>query len=280
MQSQVNDLVSAFVERRLRGKEDDQVELIALGSEELTGFRAQLERTAVDRDATLCHILSELEAVSGAIAEDMRAPLRTVQSLALLYGRDGPGISAEQRTGYAGQITAACSRLDKLLQNTLAYNSAIARVLPLQSVQLSSLIKGLITRYPEFNPCKADIQIEGNLPAVLGNETLLTQCFSNLLENAVKFVAAGVFPQVRIYAEPGSDVARIWIKDNGIGIPRHAQPRLFGLFQKVNADRDGSGIGLAIVHRLVERLDGKVGVESEPGRGSRFWVEFKTAVRC
>src|SRR5215471_4402203 len=233
MQSQVNDLVSAFVETRLRDcSQDDHEELIAAGPEQLARFYSSLEPIAADRDATLRHKLNELETISGAIVNDMRAPLRTVQSLALLYDHDDPGISTEQRVGSARQIIAACGQLDKLLQNALAYNSAIARILPLQLVQVTSLIKGLIERYPEFHPPKADIQIEGNLPAVLGNESLLTQCFSNLLENAVKFVAPGVFPQVRIHAERTTNTARIWIKDNGIGIPAHAQQQLFGLFQK------------------------------------------------
>jgi signal transduction histidine kinase len=111
----------------------------------------------------------------------------------------------------------------------------------------------------------------------LGNESLLTQCFSNLLENAVKFVADGVQPRVRIWAEANGTFVRIWVKDNGIGIPKHAHTRLFGMFQKLDQQYEGNGIGLAIVRKVAQRMGGSVGVESQSGRGSRFWVELRAA---
>ncbi len=122
---------------------------------------------------------------------------------------------------------------------------------------------------------KTGIRVEGELPIVLGNEPLLAQCFSNLLGNAVKFVGAGVRPRVAVRAEFRDGVARIWVEDNGIGISPQAQKRLFGMFQKLDSDYEGTGVGLAIVRKVAERMGGKVGAESEPGRGSRFWVELQ-----
>jgi signal transduction histidine kinase len=113
------------------------------------------------------------------------------------------------------------------------------------------------------------------VPTVVGNESLLTQCFSNLLGNAVKFVAPGVRPEVHIRTVLVNDRARITIEDNGVGIPWNAQHRLFGMFQKLDSKYEGTGIGLAIVRKVVERMDGRVGAESEPGKGSRFWVELR-----
>jgi signal transduction histidine kinase len=111
----------------------------------------------------------------------------------------------------------------------------------------------------------------------MGNEALLTQCFSNLLGNAVKFVAPGTRPQIFVHAEKRDQFTRIWVEDNGIGIPAQAQKRLFGLFQRLSANEDGTGVGLAIVRKVAERMGGKVGAESEPGKGSRFWVELRAA---
>jgi signal transduction histidine kinase len=115
------------------------------------------------------------------------------------------------------------------------------------------------------------------MPTVLGNEALLTQCFSNLLGNAVKFVAPGTQPHVRVHADSLDGVARIWIEDNGIGIPTQARHRLFGMFQKLDDQYEGTGMGLAIVRKVTERMGGKVGVEYAPGGGSRFWVELRIA---
>src|SRR5207342_3023164 len=101
---------------------------------------------------------------------------------------------------------------------------------PLHAVDLSRLIPGLIESYPNLRSDKAEIVIEDALPVVMGEESLLTQCFSNLLGNAVKFVAAGTRPQVRVRVQNGSGTARIIIADNGIGIPQESQRRLFGMF--------------------------------------------------
>jgi signal transduction histidine kinase len=144
-------------------------------------------------------------------------------------------------------------------------------------VDLSKLVRGLLDTYPNLHAAAADIQIDGNLPIVLGNESLLTQCFSNLLGNAVKFVAPGARPTVRLWSEIKDGFARIWVEDKGIGIAKHAQPRLFAMFQKLDNQYEGTGIGLAIVRKVVERMGGKVGVESETDQGSRFWVELRVA---
>jgi signal transduction histidine kinase len=139
------------------------------------------------------------------------------------------------------------------------------------------LLRDLLETYPNLSPERADISLEKSLPSVMGNEALLTQCFANLLGNAVKFVAPDVRPRVRVRAESANDFVRIWIEDNGIGVPPHAHERLFKMFQRLTTGYEGTGIGLAIVRKVVERMEGRVGVQSEPGKGSRFWVELKPA---
>jgi signal transduction histidine kinase len=105
----------------------------------------------------------------------------------------------------------------------------------------------------------------------------LTQCFSNLLGNAVKFVAPGQRPAVRVWAEIRDDWARFWVEDEGIGIPKSMLPRVFQMFARGHHGYEGIGIGLALVRKIVDRMGGRVGVESEVGRGSRFWFELKRA---
>jgi signal transduction histidine kinase len=104
----------------------------------------------------------------------------------------------------------------------------------------------------------------------------LTQCVSNLLSNAVKFVENGKTPKVKIWTDSIGPEVRIWFRDNGIGIDRAHQSRIFQMFERAPHETpyDGTGIGLAIVHKAVERMGGKVGVESAPGEGSRFWIQL------
>jgi signal transduction histidine kinase len=169
------------------------------------------------------------------------------------------------------------------------------------SVPLAELLRGMVNSYPNLHPPAADITIELEDVVVLGNESLLTQCFGNLLDNAVKFVAPGVHPRVRVWAEsvrsaaramrsdeeqtslppaaagtPAAAFVRVWVEDNGIGVATEAQERIFAMFQRMHHESEypGTGVGLAIVRKAVERMNGRVGLESEPGHGSKFWLEL------
>lgn len=124
----------------------------------------------------------------------------------------------------------------------------------------------------------AAIHIEP-LPSVVGHEPSITQVFSNLLGNAVKFVHPGEQPQVRLRSERRGENVRIWIEDSGIGIPPEYQHRLFNMFERVHANLpyEGTGVGLAIVRKAMERMNGAYGIESQGGNGSRFWIELKAA---
>jgi len=240
---------------------------------------AELEATVADRTARLQETVNDLQSFSYSIAHDMRAPLRAMGTFAQLVKDEMPAGAALDTRTYCERIILGAARLDNLIKDALIYTKAALQESPLRPVDLLQLIRGLLETYPNLYAAAADIDVEENLPLVLGNESLLTQCFSNLLGNAVKFVAPGVRPNVRVLSEAKDDFARIWVEDNGIGIPEHAQSRLFGMFEKLDNQYEGTGIGLAIVRKVVERMGGRVGVESAPGRGSRFWVELRVAPR-
>ncbi len=245
---------------------------------ELARANTELEQTVQQRTSRLTEMVAELQHMSYAITHDMRAPLRAMNAFAtVLLEESATGLSQAKVHEYCGRILTGANRLDKLITDALSYTKAVLLELPMQPVNLSTLIRGMLDTYPNLHPDKADIQIEGDLPVVMGNESLLTQCFSNLLGNAVKFVAPGVRPQVRIRASVDNSFTRLSVQDNGVGIPEKAQRRLFGMFQKLDNVYEGTGIGLAIVRKVVERMGGKVGAESEPGKGSCFWVELRRA---
>jgi len=147
-------------------------------------------------------------------------------------------------------------------------------------VNVEKLAREIIHERPEFQPPRADVSIQSPLLPVLGHEASLTQCLTNLLANAVKFVPPGATPRVVMGSEQHGKRVRLWISDNGIGIAPEAQRRIFDMFQRLHKDSEyeGTGIGLAIVRKAIERMGGQAGVESEPGKGSRFWLELPAAV--
>jgi signal transduction histidine kinase len=122
-----------------------------------------------------------------------------------------------------------------------------------------------------------EIHVPSDLPTVQGNEAALTQCFSSLLENAVQYVEPGRVPKISIRTEKSNDSVRIFVEDNGIGIPSDLQAKIFDIFQRGNNSRDGTGIGLAVARIAAARMGGRVGVISELGQGSRFWIELRSA---
>jgi PAS domain S-box-containing protein len=254
----------------------DISEVIA-ARETLARGKEELEHLVQARTAKLREMIQELQHISYSITHDMRAPLRAMAAFAQILLEDtASSETSAQSKDYCRRILVAAGRMDTLIRDALSFTRAVLHELPLQPINLSILLRGMIDTYPNLQPKLADIAIEGALPTIVGNESLLTQCFANLLDNAVKFVPPGVRPQVRIRAEPNGTTVRIWIEDNGIGIPKHSQSRLFGMFQKLDTQYEGTGIGLAIVRKVAQRMGGSVGLESDAGSGSRFWVDLRT----
>jgi len=240
-------------------------------------LNADLERKVQERTAELRAAVEDLEHFSYSITHDMRAPLRAMQSFATLLLMKPKGSLAEDEREYLRRIATAAKQMDDLILDALAYSQAVRAAAPLGPVDPAALLRDMLMTYPEFQLAKADIQIADPLPPVVANRAGLTQCFSNLLRNAIKFVAPGVMPKVQVSAEVQAGRVRLWFADNGIGIPPEFHGRLFKMFERASSDHEGTGIGLALVRKVTERMGGQVGVESAPGRGSRFWIELKLA---
>ncbi|MEO6184062.1 MAG: ATP-binding protein, partial [Verrucomicrobiota bacterium] len=263
----------------LRSKVAVFAELHRRSRESAIANRALLAEVAERRQAEeqLRETVAELEAFSYSITHDLRAPLRAMQNFSKLLQDDYGSKLDETGEDFLRRIGTSASRMDKLIQDVLVYSRVLRRDLKLEPVDVEKLLRGMFETYPEFQEPKTEVTIEGELPAVLGNEAALTQCFSNLVNNAVKFVPLNTKPRVRISAERNGIAVRFWIVDNGIGMDPKYSKTIFEMFQRLSTNYEGTGIGLAIVRKAAERMGGAVGVESEPGKGSRFWLDLKLA---
>ncbi len=211
--------------------------------------------------------------------DDMRAPLRAMEGYTQLLRNVLADKLGPKELDYFGRIMASAERLDNLIQDVLQYSRVARAPLELKEIDLEKLVAQVISDYPSLQPPGADIQIQKPLLRVLGHEAFLTQCISNLLSNAVKFVAPGVKPKVSVYTKAVGTEIRLFVEDNGIGIAAENQRQIFGIFQRLhpNTTYPGTGIGLAIVQKAVQRMGGRVGVDSALGKGSSFWLQLKRA---
>jgi PAS domain S-box-containing protein len=245
----------------------------------LKAHATDLEKTVTERTQELRETIAEVESFSYSISHDMRGPLRAMQGYASVLERELKGKMTDEESGYLSRIVAAASRLNSLVQDILSYSQVARTRLQLAPIDLQPLMLELIQQNPNLQPPLAEVRIEGPLPIVLAHEAAMMQICSNLLGNAVKFAYPGTTPLVRVWSHQHHGRVRIWIADNGIGIEPKNHERIFQMFERVNSPKDyeGTGIGLAIVKKAVERMGGQVGVESELGSGARFWFELRGA---
>lgn len=247
---------------------------LARAKEELERNNRELESIVAERTAKLRETIGELEAFSYSISHDMRSPLRAMQGFSQALVDEYSDRLDDDGRDLLLRIERGARRLDLLIRDVLAYSRVAKGEFDLHPVDLDILIPEIIH---SFNYESARITIPHPLPQVFGHEPLITQIISNLVGNAVKFATPGVTPEVRIHGEPFDGMVRIWVEDNGIGIDPSHFKQIFVIFGRVYAEKQfpGTGIGLAIVKKAVERLGGQIGLESELGKGSRFWFTLK-----
>ena len=243
----------------------------------LVEAHAELERRVADRTAKLRETISELEAYSYSISHDLRAPLRAMQSYASIVAEERGAVLGDSGREYMRRIEAAADRMDRLIRDLLVVTRLSREAMPIERIELGSFIAGVMDNYPGLRVNTAQIELVAPLGAVRANPAALTQCVANLLGNAIKFVAPGVKPHIRIWSELSGGRRRVFFRDNGIGIAESAREKIFGMFYQTDPSQEGTGVGLAIVKKAVERMGGTVGVTDSLGHGSTFWLELSDA---
>ena len=238
----------------------------------------ELERKVVERTRRLELAVADMEAFTFSIAHDLRAPLRAIRGFADALGEeaaDAPGTRA-----YVQRIAESVSRMDQLLADLLSYSRLSRETFGDEPVDLERLVREAVDRLRAQAPGAVQVQVESPLPAVQGYGPLIARIVDNLLGNACKFVGQGVTPHVRVRSDRRNGRVRLWIEDNGIGVPEQYRGRIFELFERLHTASayPGTGVGLAIVQRAVERMGGACGVEAS-AEGSQFWVELPEAAR-
>ncbi len=183
----------------------------------------------------------------------------------------------EPAIAYLDKIKGAAEKLDSLIREVLVYTRVSQGSMHLKPVSLEQILSEVLAMHPQLHPPAVELNVATPLQSVIGDETALIQVFSNLLTNAVKFVDKDRKPKIEIWTAAAGENVRVFIKDNGIGIPSRDRERIFQIFERLQpaSEYEGSGIGLTIVRRAVERMEGTMGVESAGDQGTTFWLELK-----
>ncbi len=220
---------------------------------------------------------SAMEAFSYSVSHDLRAPLRAMWGFADALLEDYGHKLDDTGRQYADAILEAAKSMDHLIDDLLSYSRLARTDMQLGPVRLNDAVRDAEKQIlGNFSEIGAKIESDFPLPEVRAHYTTLVQVLANLLSNALKFVEKGVKPEIFVRPETKDQTVRLWVEDNGIGIDPAHQKQVFAPFERLHGNETypGTGIGLAIVRKALERMGGQCGVESQLGRGSRFWIEL------
>ncbi|MGB8980959.1 MAG: PAS domain S-box protein [Anaerolineales bacterium] len=233
--------------------------------------QSQAERETLIRDLEAKN--AELERFTYTVSHDLKAPLITIRGFLGYIEQDVISGDMERLKADMQRIAAATDKLHRLL-NELLELSRIGRLMnPPENVSFGDLVQeSLKLMEGRLREKNTEVKIQGDLPVVFGDAQRLQEVIQNLLDNAAKFMGAQTQPLIEIGTcgeEHGMPV--LYVRDNGIGIAPEHHERIFGLFNKLNPEIDGTGVGLTIVKRIIEVHGGRIWIASQPGQGSTFY---------
>lgn len=243
-------------------------------------FTEELELRVEQRTAELKETNRELESFIYSVSHDLRSPLRAINGFAEIIARRHRRLLNDDALQYFDNILYAAKRMDNLITDLLEYARLGREAMPSGRLDTDGLVAGIVAEFEQrCIETNSRITVMPGLPAVTGVPVLLGQVISNLVDNALKYRRTDVRPQVTIDGGIEEGFAVIRVSDNGIGIAPEYLDKIFNIFQRLHPmdSYRGTGIGLAIVKKAVDVMNGYVGAESVPGKGSVFWIKLPPA---
>jgi len=243
-----------------------------------------MERTVelAQRTAELQARSQQLEAFCYSVSHDLRAPLRAINGFAEILSKRYRTVLDEKGSHYLDNIVAASAHMGRLIEDLLTYSRLGQSAIILKPIALSEVmeivIRNLAARASEQG---VKIQVASNLPLVTGDRTLLSQIFTNLLDNAITYRRPDLPGVVTLSWVAVGETVVISVSDNGIGIDAAHFERIFEVFQRLHTQEQypGTGVGLAVVMRATQLQRGAVRVESTLGKGSTFHITLERVVK-
>ncbi|MCG3167840.1 MAG: Adaptive-response sensory-kinase SasA [Bacteroidia bacterium] len=245
--------------------------------EQLRQLNLELEDKVEQRTAQLAAVNKELEAFSYSVSHDLRAPLRAINGFSdMLINRYQQTLDTEAKR-LLGVIKTNALNMGQLIDDLLSFSRTGRKEVQPTLADMQSLIQSVIRELTQNEPYKAAYITIHTLPKALCDMQLMRQVWLNLISNALKYTSKKEKPEIEISAIQNENETTYCIKDNGAGFDMLYADKLFGVFQRLHSPKEfeGNGVGLALVHRIISKHEGKVWAESEPDKGAAFYFTLK-----
>jgi signal transduction histidine kinase len=221
----------------------------------------------------------ELESFSYSVSHDLRAPLRAIRGYTKILQEDYGSNLDEEAQKLLNSVAGNAERMSQLIDDLLAFSRMGKKELNIGRVNMTEVAKSSleVLKMSQNNTIKTKVTINELLPTI-ADHALMGNVLTNLLSNAIKYSGKTENPKVEIGSESKDGENIYWVKDNGVGFDMKYYDKLFGVFQRLHsfAEFDGTGVGLALVKRIVTRHGGRVWAEAEPGKGATFYIALQS----
>ncbi|MCX7670534.1 MAG: ATP-binding protein, partial [Anaerolineae bacterium] len=249
----------------------------ALLYDQIERHAAGLEQRVAERTAELAAKNKELETFAYSVSHDLKAPLRGIYGYSSLLLRDYADRLDDEGKSFLVNIRTAAMRMERLIEDLLAYSRLERRPITIGATAILPLVHLVIAeRAADIEQRGVQLTVDVPQTTVRAEPEGLMQALRNLLDNALKFTRDAKPPIIEIGGRETETSCILWVRDNGLGFDMKYHDRLFEIFQRLHRleEYDGTGIGLAIVRKAMERMGGRVWAESAPGQGATFFLEL------
>ena len=243
----------------------------------LDQLNAELESRIEIRTAELNAKSRELETFAYSVAHDLKAPLRGIDGYSRILLEEYTGSLDSEGLRFLKTIQNSTDEMNQLIDDLLAYSRLERRELSTDRVELAPIVNSLVEeKRRETTERSIDFVIDINGATALADSSGLAQSLRNYLDNAIKFTRKVAEPRIEVGSKENAESCVLWVRDNGIGFDMKHHDQIFNIFQRLNVTHDypGTGIGLAIVRKAMERMGGRAWAESKPGHGATFYLEI------
>ncbi|MEX1240294.1 MAG: PAS domain S-box protein [Cyclobacteriaceae bacterium] len=241
---------------------------LKIADEKIRQLNATLQKNVLQLEAAN----RELESFSYSVSHDLRAPLRAMYGNAQVLEEDYGDKLGEEAKMVIGKLHSNVNRMDRLINDLLSFSRIGKKELRKSDVDIAELVRNVLAEIGNGEPIKAQVEI-GDLPEAYGDASLLNQVWTNLISNAIKYSSKKENPFIEVAARQRDGEVEYYVKDNGAGFDMNYAGKLFGTFQRLHdvAEFEGTGIGLAIVQRIILKHGGTIRAEAAPEKGATFY---------